>query len=40
MYQLRVTLVYFLILTVISSVLAFTIVVKAYENAYDGYVVE
>ena len=37
MYRLRQTLVYFLILTIISSAFAYTIIVKAYDNAYSEY---
>jgi hypothetical protein len=40
MRDLRLTLVYFLIFTVISAVLAYSIVVKAYSNAYDTYPTE
>ena len=37
MYRLRKTLIYFLILTIISSSFAYKIIVRAYENAYAGY---
>jgi hypothetical protein len=35
MRDLRLTLVYFLIFTIISSAIAYSLVVKAYSNAYD-----
>ncbi len=34
MRQLNKTLVYFLIFTLVSSILAFRIIVKAYDNVY------
>ena len=40
MYKVRIVLIYFLILTLISSVLTYRIVVKAYENAYGSYLPE
>lgn len=40
MYRLNKTLVYFLILTIISSAFAYSIIVKAYDNAYADYLTE
>jgi len=40
MYRLNQALVYLLILTLISSVFTYRIVVKAYDNAYYSYLDE
>ena len=40
MRDLRITLVYFLIFTTISSALAYFIVIKAYDNTDYGYLTE
>ena len=40
MFKLQTTLIYLLIFTLISSALAYTIIVKAYDNAYDDYSIE
>ena len=40
MRDLRITLVYFLIFTIISSALAYTIVVKAYDSIDYNYLEE
>ena len=36
MYRINKTLVYLLIFTLISSALAYSIIVKAYNNAYSS----
>lgn len=40
MNKVNKTFVYFLILTIIGSALAYRIVVKAYDSMYDDYPVE
>lgn len=40
MYRINVTLVYFLLFSIISSFLAYNIITKAYDNAYEGYLTE
>jgi len=40
MYRLNKTLIYFLIFTIVSSALAFRIIVTAYNNAFASYIVE
>lgn len=42
MYRLNKTLLYFLVLTIVASVLALKIIVRAYENAYEynSYLIE
>jgi hypothetical protein len=37
MYRLNMTLVYFLIFTIISSALAYKIIITAYDTAYPDY---
>lgn len=37
MYRINKTLVYFLILTLIGSAFAYSIVVRAYSNAFATY---
>ncbi|MFA6520091.1 MAG: hypothetical protein WCT44_00610 [Candidatus Paceibacterota bacterium] len=42
MYRINKTLVYFLILTIVSSMFAYRIIAKAYDNAfaYNDYLIE
>lgn len=35
MHRINMTLVYFLIFTIITSVVAFNLVVKAYDDVFD-----
>ena len=40
MHRINKTLVYFLVLTLISSAFAYSIIVKAYSNTFDDYLTE
>jgi len=35
MHRINMTLVYFLIFTIVSSALAYRIIIKAYDNIFD-----
>lgn len=37
MYKLNRAFLYFFIITLVGSFLSYKIIVKAYDNVYDGY---